>query len=701
MLIQAIKRKLISNKYHVSLVALILLMVAFIESRQPFFFLQDDNRSLYLPFYVHNMRALLGGEFPLYNFHQYLGTPVTIQYATLYPINYIGLWLSKLLFGNYFGAMEFIATFHLIIACLGFYCLTRFLKLREVSCFFGSIAWVFCGSVLITGNSWIQTVGYAAYIPWILLFAIKLMYHFDVKNFSILVVLKVCALLLGNPQLFVYTITFEFLTVTLLFLVTKSGTGSVVAFPSNDYSFPRSNIIKFMSSVIANYLCVFIITMPLILQTLQQAAVSSSRKQLLLWDEYAAHSLKVYHWLHGLFTPFGAVAIPTQFELDFTPHIGYLTLVCILIYVLGFKNRVDRAHSLVFCLLAIFSFLWASDILVAKLIYQIPFYNRMRFPFRVALFTSFYLVIISAFGFDIFYNKILSANKYSRKIIGIIIAVLLLLHSANFLLYYTTSPQRMFSRHFDKVPLSEHLSEQLTDGRIVSAGLDDVWDGEKIVPGFSAPMLGFNYATLWGLFHFGGYDALVSEKAQVAALGIKNNPVFNLTADEPFKILPDTLEYFRKWGVKWYVVDRKIPLGNDSPFRLYYNDKHRQVIMDPLAKPFVYWREAHSNSDRITCKFNTNSVDITSVCETGGMVIVNVLFHPFFTAQLDGNELLINETSDNQVSLRVPEGQHKIILKYTDKNFFYGSLVSAVFTLLLSSGFLFYRYKLRQRQIKG
>jgi hypothetical protein len=182
----AIKVKLMSGQNNISisnyrspamLVALTLLMVVLIEVSHPFFFLQDDNRTLYLPFYVHNLRAILGGEFPFYNFHQYLGTPITIQYAALYPINYVALFLSKSLLGNYFGAMEFIAGFHLVVAALGFYRLMISFELEEISCFFGAVAWTFCGFVITVGNSWIQTVGFAAYLPWIMLYSIKLVYR--------------------------------------------------------------------------------------------------------------------------------------------------------------------------------------------------------------------------------------------------------------------------------------------------------------------------------------------------------------------------------------------------------------------------------------------------------------------------------------------------------------------------------------------
>jgi hypothetical protein len=699
---QNIKQLISYYRFPAMLVVLTLFMVVVIEITHPYFFLQDDNRVLYLPFYVHNFRALLGGEFPFYNFHQYLGTPVTIQYAALYPINYIALGLSKLLLGNYFGAMELIAVFHLVVAALGFFSLMRFFELEEISCFFGAIAWTFCGFVIIVGNSWIQTVGFAAYLPWILLFSIKQIYRFDIRCFLILVFLKVCEMLLGYPQLFVYTATFEFITVVMLFVANTKKSAALTTAATEIATCPT--FVKLMSAFIVNYLFVAIITLPLVLQTLHQTSVSANRRQLLSWDEYAAFSYNLKYWFSGLLAPYRPVDTVTQFELHFISHIGYLTIIFILIAItplsrmtsgllINYKNRVGGKEILVFCLLALLSLLWAGDIIVTKILYYVPLYNRLRFPFKVAFFTSFYLVIIATFGFDMFYDKMKSIKGISRNVVAILFPIILIFHISNFLTLYAAAPQKMFSRHSDPVPFDEPLKEKFTDGRIVSASLDDVFDGEKIVPGFSAPLLGFDYATLWGVFHFGGYDPMVSEKAQVAALGIKNNPVYNLPANEPFSMPPETFAYFRKWGVKWYVVNNAIPLNDDGVLKLFSRDRHRNVLMDPSAKPLVYWQNDPYNSNDIRYKFKTNSIEVEYMSTAGGTIIINTLHHPFFSAQVDGKALLITETDDNQVSISVPKGQHRLFLKYCDKYFIFGSVVSAVFLLMLIPCLLHKRVK--------
>ena len=55
-------------------VLLCAVMLIAMEIRQPFFFLQDDNWDSYICQYVHSLRSVSNGEFPLYNFHQLGGT---------------------------------------------------------------------------------------------------------------------------------------------------------------------------------------------------------------------------------------------------------------------------------------------------------------------------------------------------------------------------------------------------------------------------------------------------------------------------------------------------------------------------------------------------------------------------------------------------------------------------------------------------
>jgi hypothetical protein len=683
------------------LVLVTLVMLGVLELRHPWFFFQDDNRGQNLPYYVHNLRALLGGELPLFNFHQHLGTPVLscIQSAAFYPLNYVALGLSKLFLGHYSGTMEFIALFHLVIAVLGFYCLMRHFGLGEAGCSFGAVAWAFCGFVMTAGNSWIQVLGYAAWFPWILLCSLRQIHGFDARNYLILAGLRTLDLFLGYPPFFAYTVMFDLLTVVVMYFI-LSGSGSHATGPAPASSGERapggwSGFGTFIASYFGNYLLVAGLSAAFLLPALHQVSISADRKNVISWKEYAAYSLPVGDWLHGLVIPFVDHGANAWFDPHFISHVGYLTLLFALVAVAGIGRSRDGRVVAGFCLLGAVALLWAGDIVVTKLFYHVPFYNRLRWPFKLTFFTSFYLIVIASFGFHLFRERIRAMRAQTARACLVLLGAL---HVANFLLLYLLLPQHMFSRHLDAVPLAEPLQQELTGGRIVSLGLPTVMEGNKRIYGYSVPQLGFNYPTLFGLDGFGGYELLLSDKNSEATFGLRERSVFVAqpgVAVRPAADLP--LDYLREWGVRWYVVDRNIPLAGMDGLVEVHNDERRKILYDPAARPFVFWSDGF-DSTGVTYRFRTNSVEIASQRESAGSLVVNVLHNPFFRATVDGAAAAIAETDDGQMRLDLPGGRHRVVVRYADPYFSAGLVISALTVLLAGAAYAYTRRNVRSRR---
>jgi len=655
---------LFTYRHEIFLSLLTLVMLSLMELSHPYFFLQDDNRTFHLPYYVHNLRALAEGEFPLFNFNQYLGTPVSVFSAAYYPLNYLALLLSSLVFGHHFAAMEFIAAVHLVAAALGFYRFSRGLGLSGAAGCFGAVAWAFSPFVITIGNSWAHTLGHAAWLPWILHFSMRQLHGFSLRNSLLLLLFRLLALLLAYPQWLLYTILFELIILGSLYLtIEREGR-------------PAAGALIFRYA--ANYLALLFAALPFLLQLLRESSFSFARNRVLPWDEFAMYSYRVKVWLHGLLVPFSDVGHHYFGELDFVSHIGYLTLICVIIALFNLKNREFGAKIILFALLAALSLLWSADIIFTKVFYQIPLFNRMRYPFKLQFFTGFFLVTTASFGFELACRSMSERFGSWRPYL---LAFVLLAHVANFLLLYTVIPQRMLSHHLDTPPFEEPLKERLADGRIVSAGPDVVWDGERVAPGHTVPTLGYNFAMLWGLHHFGGYEALLSEKNLQAALGLINNSIFNVAVDTPLDFSKDVpLDHLRKWGVRWYVVNSRIPLKGTEALETVHGDKFRNVLYDPSANPLVYWAD-NLKSAVAEFHFRANSVEITTQRGSEGLLVINVLHHPFFRGYLDGREVPVSETEDGQMSVAIPAGEHGVTLKYVDNSFRTGALVSCAFLL--------------------
>lgn len=153
----AVKNFLKKYSYQLVYLLLISLFLLCLEQKYPYYFFQDDNRGLHFPLFVHNIRAILGGEIPLFNFHQSLGIPELAGglSAVLYPVTYLSLFLSKLLFGHFFAGVDIQAIFHLIFGGFGLFFLLKELKLDGKSCLFGALTYPLCSFNIYTSNAWI------------------------------------------------------------------------------------------------------------------------------------------------------------------------------------------------------------------------------------------------------------------------------------------------------------------------------------------------------------------------------------------------------------------------------------------------------------------------------------------------------------------------------------------------------------------
>jgi hypothetical protein len=520
------------------------------------------------------------------------------------------------------------------------------------------------------GNSWIFITGIAAWLPWILLFSHRQIFTVNIRAFVTLAGLRLLLLFVGHPQFFAYCVLFDLLFSMLLYTACR--------LQCRDYAAQKPLPAgTFCMNWLAGYFTVAVVALPLLLPTMHQVRISAARNEVMSYATYIDFSYDLTHWLNGLVNPFVDTTKVYFCNQHYISHIGYLTLLFIVLALVALRQKKYRYELTAFTGMAAFSLFWATDTVVAKLFYFVPYFNRFANPFKLGFFTSFFLIIIAAYGVQIFYDYLHSSRWGKNSLIVALTIVGFIIHTGNLLRYHTVTPQKMFSRHFDKVPLVEPLQDLLTGGRIASIGLDEHQFDGYVVYGNSAPTLGFNYATLFGLYHFAGYEVLVAEKNSQAAMGLNYYSLFYTRPDTTINLAADLpLEYLRKWGVRWYIVDRRIPLKETPGITAQSRDDFRHIYLDSAASPFVYWHDT-LRDDEANYRFTTNSVKIASGRKKEGELIVNLLYNPFFVASMDGKALTIIETSDSQMLLRIPGGSHSISVAYRDPYFYKGLYISA------------------------
>ncbi|MEI7816750.1 MAG: hypothetical protein WCI45_06095, partial [Desulfuromonadales bacterium] len=155
----------------------------------------------------------------------------------------------------------------------------------------------------------------------------------------------------------------------------------------------------------------------------------------------------------------------------------------------------------------------------------------------------------------------------------------------------------------------------------------------------------------------------------------------------------EDLAYFRKWGVQWYILEKKIAIGAPSELMLVSSDAERSVLRDTAAKPFVFWLN-NPGTGEVIHTFSTNAVNIVAESATGGQLLVNVLHNPFFRATIDGEKIYIAETVDNQMTVNVPAGRHLLKITYSDPYFIAGLYIACGFMLSVLMGLVSFRCKM-------
>jgi len=669
---------------YISLILLIITFVALIELKHPYYFMQDDNRDYYLPMFVHSYRSLLNGEIAQYNFHQFTGYPILGcgQSGALYPFMYLSVFISDLLFNHYFAAIDIYVLIHLIIGAVGLNYFLRTLGIDKRSSFLCALAWPLSGFVFQVSNSWVVISGVCAYLPWILCFSYKFFKDLKKTDFIILAIFKVAFFYVGFYQYFVYLLIFDAIMILLMVISGLANKGV--------------KIWKLIIYYIANSISVLILSLPLFLSVFHASSISAERAMAMGWEEYSSQFYDIRQWLWGVFYPFNKTNGSDLFwhlNLKNLSHIGYICLIFIvfgLIYQFFIKKKdINRKHIWVFAALALISLLWSSNKAVMYLIYKIPILNRFRWPFKLQLFTGFFMICVASVGLYMLFRYILKNNIIKR----VVFISLILLQILNFYCLYALTPQKSFAYHSDELPLKDELVSKLTNGRVITLAPNP--EGKEDYTFFSnfcfksAKMLGFNYATLWGAYHFAGYDPLISSEIDDVCLGLNHSAIY-YNKDIPF-------DYLRKWGVRWYIT----PKGLDDDYlgqyliRVYEDDK-RIIYYDMYAKPFLYWND--DSDENIEYEIETNSIKIkVDNSDSSKVLNMNFIYNSSFKCKVDGKDAEITKNSDNQMSLYLSPGRHNIVVKYSNPYFKLGIVVAGCFVFAVISGLIIYTYVNRKK----
>ena len=654
----AMRTRLASLKYPLLLAAVLVAVLLAIELRTPYYFLQDDNRDMGLPTIVQNWRALQGGEIAQFNFHQFAGFPYLSNgnSAVLYPFGYAATFVSYAVLGQPSCALDFLVAFHLVIGAIGTFLLLRLITSDPRAAFWGALTYELNSFIIYVSACWAGFSGVAAYFPWMMYFALRLLDGAPRAGAGLLAT-HLLLMYTGYPEGLLHCAVFEFMVFAMV---------AALRLPSD-----RTRVAAAGWRYVANWALTSIFSLPLLLPMWHQTTISALRKQALSRGEFLSGAFTGEYWLAGLFNPFSnkhyagmRIADFLERSMPYLSHIGYIALVLIGIGLAAFFGKaldVTRAKYFFICVVgALFSYLWSTNEF-AGIMYRFPILNRFRWPFKLQIHTAFFLVGIAALGLAWLLGVL--RNKWVARSV---FAVATLATLANFLVLYLVLPPRIFRTHQESIPLVEPLREKLGEGRIFSLGyrFEDLR---------SANSIGYDYATLWDLQSIAGYDPLVPARNAQIALGLNHWASYV----GPPALLP--IAHLRRWGVRWYIVSNAAP---EYPPELlkngmtpYFHDGNRTVYKDSEASPLVCWESGGAAGINYRLTTNTIQADVDS--RRDDRLRLRFASNPFFSASIDGHPTVITTDEYSQMSLLVPAGGHRIVVRYRDPYLVLGTLLAA------------------------
>jgi uncharacterized membrane protein YfhO len=114
----------------------------------------------------------------------------------------------------------------------------------------------------------------------------------------------------------------------------------------------------------------------------------------------------------------------------------------------------------------------------------------------------------------------------------------------------------------------------------------------------------------------------------------------------------------------------------------YFRDQDRTVFQDSEASPLVCWERGGVAG--IDYRLTTNTIQVDTDSRQEDHLRLRFVGNPFFSAWVDGGQTELSTDEYGQMSLRVPAGRHRIVVRYRDRYLVLGTLLAAAAAALLA-----------------
>ena len=339
-------------------------------------------------------------EFPLWQPWVFSGMPTADAFT----------FISSLYFPNYILNLFFLNAnltqlLHLFFAGIGSYLLLRFIGISTLSSFMGGAAFMitpFMITMIVFGHG--SQVMTAAYIPWIMMFTMKLLRDSSLTNIGILAILMGFQLQRAHVQIAYYTWMLVGAYVLMSF---------ILDYKDND---SQKKPMVYFGAFILSAIIAIGIALVIYLPSLEYTpfSVRGGGAEGGADYNYATSWSFSPKEILTFFIP-SALGFGGQTywgDMPFTDYPNYMGIITLFLAIIGFIYKRDRFMWFLFgtSLLAIFISFGKNLTIIYDLFYNFfPFFNKFRVPAMILILVQFNTCIMAAIGLD--YLTSINKNK--------------------------------------------------------------------------------------------------------------------------------------------------------------------------------------------------------------------------------------------------------------------------------------------------
>ena len=370
--------------------------------------LQWDAISQFYPWRVFYARSMGEGTIPLWNPHQFCGTPFLAdgQSAVLYPPNLIFLVFDPITAFTVFAAL------HLFLAAAFMYLLLGELDLSTVGRVVGAISYAFCAFMVL----WLELptfVSVAVYLPLILFLIHRAVERRSVFYGMLAGAVQALTFLAGHFQIAFYVGFAVLLWWVWKLVAVRREEGRAYAF------------LKVVLPFVACFVIGALVAAPQVLPT-QELAANSHRVRAASaagYEGFLDNALKPHRFVTA-FVPdfFGSPSEGDYFlgsAADYTEYGLYIGILPLMLAFLAVCRIRKQRHVGFFALLALIAILVALGTPINALFYYlIPGFSALGGPNRILLLYFFAIAALAGFGADHFAGHASDETRWRNRTVG-------------------------------------------------------------------------------------------------------------------------------------------------------------------------------------------------------------------------------------------------------------------------------------------